>query len=164
MTVFQVLSGNKPNSDCKVSSVLLKILAGEMPERHSDGINDQAWELLEKCWSRDPGERPPTLGLYNILSNLASNPQVTHSSQGQTVLPETLKLRVQGFKLFHDKPITGQFYVKFVYGNVGHKTQPTMSADGPGERTWFALHPLPLVQPRLNPVQDQPGKLGNKNQ
>ena len=164
MPVSQVLSGNKPYFDCKDSLVLLKLQAGEMPQRPYEGINDQAWELLEKCWSRDPGERPPTLGLYNILSNLASNPQVTHTSQRQTGLPEKLRLQVHGLKLLHDKPIAGQFYVKFVYGNVGHKTQPTKAADGLGESTWFALHPRPLGQLRLNSTQEQPGKLENRNQ
>ena len=159
--VSQVLSGNKPYFDCKDSLVLLKLQAGEMPQRPYEGINDQAWELLEKCWSRDPGERPPTLGLYNALSNVASDPQVTHTPQGQTVLPKKLRLQVHGLKLTHDKPNKGMFYVMFVYGNVSHATQ-LMNASG--ERIWFALRPRPLVQLRLNPAQEQPGKLANENQ
>ena len=164
MPVSQVLSGNKPYFDCKDSLVLPKLQAGEIPQRPYKGINDQAWGLLEKCWSLDPVKRPPTLELYNILSNVASNPQVTHTPQGQTVLPEELKLQVHGLKLTHDKPNTDQFYVKLVYGNVSHATQLTNASDGSGERTWFALRPRPLVQLQLNPAQEQPGKLANKNQ
>ncbi|KAF9789186.1 kinase-like domain-containing protein [Thelephora terrestris] len=142
MTVYEVLSNNIPYSGFNENSALQKVQAGEIPGRPSEGINDQAWELLNKCWSRNPPGRPSTLELYNILSNLASNPQGTHTTQGQPAagkLPEKLKLQVQSLRFSRDKSKTGQFYVKFRYGNMGHKTSPTNAANASGEHTWFGL-------------------------
>ncbi|KAF9789185.1 kinase-like domain-containing protein [Thelephora terrestris] len=167
MVIYEVLSNTKPYSDCNYGNIVPKVQAGEMPERPPDGINDQVWELLEKCWSRDPGKRPPTLELYNILSNLAVDPQATYTTQGQSAkkqLPGKLKLQARSLKISHKKPKTGRFYVRFRYGTTVYKTSPTKPAEGSGEHTWFAFLPLPLSSPRLNLTQDRSGKLADRNQ
>lgn len=126
-------------------------------------IDDLVWELLEKCWSRVPQERPPIVGLHRILK---IRPAVTHIPWRRTTsgeLPGALKLHVQSIKFSEYWQNPQQFYVKFKYGNRDHETSPTNLTNDLNEQTWFVLHPFQPSPLPLSPTQERPGKLGDKN-
>jgi len=51
-----------------------KVLAGEFPQRPSDGIPGPIWEFLEKCWSMDPTKRPSIVQVHDALSRFQPLP------------------------------------------------------------------------------------------
>jgi len=120
------------------------VQATEIPERPLDIIDNPIWELLQKCWSRIPKERPRTLEIYNTFSNLVYDPEAASTLQGGAVvvgLPAKLKLQVLSLKFPPGKSKTRQFYVRFRYGSNGYKTKAANESSG---CKWFALHPFPL--------------------
>jgi len=129
-----------PYSGCSDVDMLSNIRAGVTPRRPSEGIYDQVWQLLEKCWSRKPPERPSATRVYNTLSKFRS------VRPAMEELPARLELEVQSIKISLTRAEKRQFFVKFKYGNEGHTTPLTMKAAGGDEYTWFAFGPpLPLV-------------------
>lgn len=102
------------------------------------------WEYLEKCWSRDPQQRPPIADVYSTFSGFRSLPQVVHTPDGRSPmeeLPGRLKLQVQSIKLSLDKPKQQQFSVRFKYGNKDHTTSPTKAVTS-DEHIWFVFRPV----------------------
>ena len=53
--------------------VLMRIQQGQRPERPTDpevierGLDDKLWDLLQRCWLREPEERP---SIEQILQEL----------------------------------------------------------------------------------------------
>ena len=123
---------------------LLKIQAGEMPQRPYGMIADPVWEYLEKCWSRDPKQRPPIADVCSAFSRFRSLPQVVHTLEGRSPieeLPGKLKLQVQSIKISLDKPKQQHFSIRFKYGNKDHTTLPTKVVTS-DEHTWFVSRPV----------------------
>jgi len=60
-----------PYFECIDTVMLLKVQDGEIPQRPPDGIADPVWEFLERCWSKNPMERPSTAQVYESLSKLS---------------------------------------------------------------------------------------------
>ena len=62
MVIFEVLSGELPFSCYLDYAVIVKVLAGERPERPQglEGmwLTDDIWSVLEHCWEPVPGNRP----------------------------------------------------------------------------------------------------------
>ena len=128
--ISQVLTGSMPHSGCDDTVALSKIRAGKIPERPSEGIPDQIWQLLEKCWSMDPQERPSATQFYDALSRFRS------------FRSGTLRFGVQRVKFSSTGAKNQQFSVKFKYGNKSHTTSlaslTTRTAAG-DEYTWFVF-------------------------
>ena len=144
--ISQVLTETKPYHGESYNTILSMIEAGKTPERPAEGIDDVTWELLEKCWKRDPAERPSTVELYNTWSNPTHSPQEAHTSSkrlGTGGPPGQLKLRVLDVKFSLDLSKKRQFYVKLRYGNKNYETPPTDPVDGSGAHKWFVLRPFP---------------------
>ena len=102
------------------------VRAGEVPVRLS-GIDDLVWGLLEKCWSRVPGERPTVTEVSTTFSNLSSRPKVNHAPRRQIAMggalernpsltPSKLELQLRGIRFSQDQPRGRRFYVKLKYG------------------------------------------------
>ena len=108
-----------------------------IPARPPGVFDDLVWELLKDCWSQTPEECPPIAELYHTLK---SSPKVTHTPWGRPAvgeLPGTLGLHVHSID-FSESRQSGQFYVKFKYGNKEYATPPTNLNIGWGEHAWFA--------------------------
>ena len=58
MTIYEVLSGHMPFFRSNNVVAMWKVMNGERPER-PQGVwfTDGVWELLERCWKHEPGER-----------------------------------------------------------------------------------------------------------
>lgn len=137
--------------------MLRKIQAGENPQRPYDGIAHPVWEFIERCWSRDPANRPLAGKLCKNFSEFSSLPQDTHAPDGRApieALPGKLKLQARSVKLSLKGQEQRQFFVKFKYGNKDHTTSLTKAVAG-DEHTWFVFSPFPLLLPSLNFNQGQ---------
>jgi len=156
-----------PYSGCSDTVTLLKIQAGEMPQRPSDGITDPVWEFLERCWSRDPTKRPPIAEVYGFFSQLRSNPQVTYPTEGRSAmeeLPGRLKVQAQSIKISLSRPKRQRFYLKYRYGNKDHTTSPTTKSVAGSEHTWFAFRRFLPSLPLLSLGQGRSRNLVDRNQ
>ncbi|CAE6446776.1 unnamed protein product, partial [Rhizoctonia solani] len=63
MTMLEIFTGQAPYSDCRSDiSVIKAVERGTLPTRPTQlGNNtkdDNMWQLLVRCWSRSPSERP----------------------------------------------------------------------------------------------------------
>ena len=151
--------------------MLSVVRAGEVPVRLSGRIDDLAWGLLEKCWSRVPGERPTAAEVSTTFSNLSSRLRVNHAPRGQIAMgerlerspsltpssgsnpisperrlirkmPSKLELQLRGIRFSQDQPKGRRFYVKLKYGNQSHTTSPTDHIGHSDGHTWFVfVHP-----------------------
>lgn len=160
------MAGNVPYFKFNDTTTLLKIQAGEMPQRPS-GVSDPVWEFLKKCWNRDLAERPSTDQVYDAFSQPLSIPQFMHIPEGESAieeLPRKLKLEVQSVKVSLDKPRQQQFSVKLKYGNKDHTTSPTKKAPAVDEHTWFVPCPFLPSPPSLSLGQERSGNLADRNQ
>ena len=158
--ICQVLAGYPPYSGHNNTAVLEKIRVGELPHRPPE-IDDDVWEFLQKCWSRDPVKRPSTVEVYDAFSRFFPAPERRSMTelpgkaksgqpstempgkvklgQPSTELPGKVKLQVQSIKVLLDKSKQQQFSVKLKYGNKDHTTSPMKLSDTSGEHKWFAL-------------------------
>ena len=61
MVTFEVLSGQKPYTQCKGAALTRKVLGGERPRRPrgDEGrlLTDGVWRMLQLCWKPQPGDR-----------------------------------------------------------------------------------------------------------
>ncbi|KAG8898436.1 hypothetical protein FRB99_007441 [Tulasnella sp. 403] len=74
MTISEVLSGNEPYHDCKVhANLLARITKDERPPREpkacprSNASWNYLWDVAERCWKREPDERPTMNTVYSWL-------------------------------------------------------------------------------------------------
>lgn len=62
MVVYEVLTGTKPFGAHKVVELPMLTLQGSRPPRPEDpvgiGFGQGTWEFVEKCWDKDPKQRP----------------------------------------------------------------------------------------------------------
>jgi len=62
MTAYEVLSGCIPFPRDGDPAIILKVLRGKRPERPRGAggkwFTDGVWEILERCWEPEPGDRP----------------------------------------------------------------------------------------------------------
>jgi serine/threonine protein kinase len=69
MVIYEVLSGEAPFPQAKF--LILSILSGTRPERPQGDegklFTDGIWKVVERCWERDPDERPTAEGVLKCL-------------------------------------------------------------------------------------------------
>jgi len=131
-----------------------------MPQQPSANDNE-IWEFLKRCWSRDPTKRPPTVQVSDAFSQFSSLPQAITGCVGPGIeeLPGKLKLQVQSIKISL-KELKPQFLVKFKYGSSGNTTSlATKAVGGPDEYTWFTSRPFLPPLPLLSLTQEQSREL-----
>jgi hypothetical protein len=94
MVIYEVLSGQVPFPSCGVYAVVVKVTGGERPGRPggAEGIwfADTIWEILERCWTPKPDDRPMTEDVLRCLevvsrawmplSQTVANPPAWNSS------------------------------------------------------------------------------------
>ena len=75
MVIYEVLSGQVPFPQCKGHTFLLKVMGGERLERPQGAqgtwFTDELWEFLERCWKRQPHERPSLDDILQYLEGVA---------------------------------------------------------------------------------------------
>jgi len=71
MVIYEVLSGHIPFYQYGNRAIILKVIKGVRPERPqgAEGVwfTDDVWEVLERCWTPQPGDRP---GVEDVLQCL----------------------------------------------------------------------------------------------
>jgi len=76
MTMYEVLSGRVPFSECSLLAVTWKIVEGERPTRpqgaEGEWFTDDIWGILEHCWKPMPEER---IRVADVLQGLESSPR-----------------------------------------------------------------------------------------
>ena len=79
MVIYEVLSGQVPFYQHNGLNVILKVLGGEHPERpqgmQGAWFTDELWGLLERCWKRQPHDRPSIKTLLEYLEGVVPRPQ-----------------------------------------------------------------------------------------
>ena len=79
MVIYEVLSGQVPFSQCMGHAFLLRVMGGERPERPGGAqavwFTDNLWGLLERCWKRQPHERPTPEALLRYLEGVTQPPR-----------------------------------------------------------------------------------------
>ena len=79
MVIYEVLSGHNPFSQCNNYVVAAKVLKGERPER-AQGVEwkwftgaGEVWEVLERCWMPQPGDRPSIEDVLRCLKEVSES-------------------------------------------------------------------------------------------
>ncbi|KAG8898433.1 hypothetical protein FRB99_007438 [Tulasnella sp. 403] len=76
MTIYEVLSGNEPFHNCKTQGQLLALLRSNT--RPTKGAQKcpvtkeswtYLWDVAERCWSTDAGERPSMNAVHQLLES-----------------------------------------------------------------------------------------------
>jgi serine/threonine protein kinase len=82
MVVYEVLSGHVPFHLHACHIVPVKVLRGDRPERPQGPggrwFTNEIWELLERCWKHQPGDRPSVNQAFECL-HTASELWTPHS-------------------------------------------------------------------------------------
>jgi serine/threonine protein kinase len=88
MVIYEVLSGQLPFSCHASYAVVARVLKGQRPERpqgaEREWFGNGVWEVLERCWTPKPDERPrirdvlqrleEVSGFWTPFSRLVTNP------------------------------------------------------------------------------------------
>ena len=79
MVIYEVLSGHNPFPRCNNYVVAAKVLKGERPER-AQGVEwkwftgaGEVWEVLERCWMPQPGDRPSIEDVLRCLKEVSES-------------------------------------------------------------------------------------------
>ena len=101
MVIYEVLSGHVPFPRYSTRVVAARVLRGERPERPQGTEGNlptavgEVWEVLERCWKPQPGNRPSIEDVLQCLEKV-SRSWVPLSSQLSTI-PSTTDSLGSGF-------------------------------------------------------------------
>ncbi|CAE7092110.1 unnamed protein product [Rhizoctonia solani] len=90
MTIYETVTGMVPYQGKSEMNVMrLVTVKKELPERpepalDNTGITDKLWELLIKCWSFQPAERPSAAKVAEVMRAIAPDTHATSTSQTAT--------------------------------------------------------------------------------
>ena len=77
MVMYEVLTGHAPFPDCGILAVVTKVSKGERPRRPRDAertwFKDDIWNLLERCWKRNPEHRPNIADVLRCLKEFSKS-------------------------------------------------------------------------------------------
>jgi serine/threonine protein kinase len=69
VVIYEVLTGKPPFAGYRNAYVVRMVLSGKRPPRPEEEGNlftDETWEVVERCWKKQPGDRPSA---KDVLSN-----------------------------------------------------------------------------------------------
>ena len=141
---LQILTGVMPHYELHEPNSAPAMMVGELPIRPHGLIDDPVWELLEKCWSRTPRDRPQINKVHDALSGLRFHPKVVHANRGQSAL----SLHIQSIKPSLQQGYNPLFRVKLQYQHLSEVIPCTDQVNDVGEYTWFAFRPSYLCYHR----------------
>jgi len=77
MVIYELLSGHVPFHHFNHHAAAAKILRGEHPERphgvEGDWLAGNVWEVLERCWTPQPGDRPSIKDILQCLEGVSGS-------------------------------------------------------------------------------------------
>ena len=108
MTIYEVLIGRTPFSECSALAVTWKILEGERPTRPQGAegawFTDVIWGTLEDCWKPQPSDRITVdavlLGLEKSVSSSKPSSDVGGLGGGATSTDEPMDAMVSNSRVF----------------------------------------------------------------
>ena len=78
MVIYEVLSGQAPFAQYSALTTLQMVLKGGLPDRpqgmQGRWFTDDVWEMLVRCWQRQPSDRPGLDAVLLCLQNAALVP------------------------------------------------------------------------------------------
>lgn len=73
-TVFEVMTGSPPFPGITDAAVMFEVILGARPLRPTGGwCPDHIWDLVERCWSQNPDERPRAVEIVRRLQEQVLN-------------------------------------------------------------------------------------------
>ena len=72
MVIYETISGNVPFHKHTDLTVFVKVLEGERPSREAE-CADSLWEILERCWTPQPGSRPNIQDVLRCLERVSQS-------------------------------------------------------------------------------------------
>ena len=91
MVIYEVLSGQVPFPRCSVYAVVMKVSAGERPERpqgtERNWFIESVWRMLERCWAPKRDDRPSIGDVLRCLEEASSLSPRMEASLSTTDLP-----------------------------------------------------------------------------
>ena len=72
MVIYETISGNFPFHRHTDPTVIMKVLEGEHPPRGA-GFTRSLWEMLELCWTPQPGARPSIEDVLQCLEMVSDS-------------------------------------------------------------------------------------------
>lgn len=101
MVIYEVLSGLVPFFQYASSIISEKVLKGDRPERPQgvDGVcfAGGVWEMLERCWAPQPGNRPNVEGVFGCLEAVSRSWVPPPPRSISPVISSTADSPTQGF-------------------------------------------------------------------
>lgn len=79
MAVLELLTGKRPYADCKRDVMVIQSIVFEhkLPKRPKEeakgGLSDGLWELMTRCWDREPGKRPSMADVTSRIETLTES-------------------------------------------------------------------------------------------
>lgn len=74
---MKLFTGKRPYSEISNHAAMLyKILNSVLPERPDAGflgLDDRLWELMQRCWMMEPGERPKIDDILQIVERVSGD-------------------------------------------------------------------------------------------
>lgn len=72
---WQVLTGSKPFPHIKSDmTVFLRVVKGLRPDRNRcKQIHNDIWDMLERCWNKEPSQRPPMSTLTQFFTEQSAS-------------------------------------------------------------------------------------------
>ncbi|KAF9789351.1 kinase-like domain-containing protein [Thelephora terrestris] len=68
MLMIEIYSGAAPFPKCKSTSVMVKVMCGERPERpNNPTLTDETWALIQQCSNLEPRRRPEIVEVVRCL-------------------------------------------------------------------------------------------------
>ncbi|KAF9648576.1 kinase-like protein [Thelephora ganbajun] len=71
MVVIEAFTGKYPFSDFNTLAIVPKIVDGERPPRPQEaqglGLTDSVWDMILRCWRKDPDHRPTMTEVVGLL-------------------------------------------------------------------------------------------------
>ena len=84
MTVYQVLTDERPFFSKKGAEIALAVISGERPPKpenaESIGITEAVWDLVRECWREDRATRPNILNVLGRFRRITGEGKFTDST------------------------------------------------------------------------------------
>ena len=74
MVIYETISGHLPFHQHTDLTVFVKVLAGERPIRGA-GFAESLWEMLTRCWTSQPNDRPSIQDVLQCLDGVSNSPE-----------------------------------------------------------------------------------------
>ncbi|KAJ7905245.1 ras guanine nucleotide exchange factor domain-containing protein [Mycena olivaceomarginata] len=108
MTALELMTGQPPFSNIpREIAVLRELDHGKLPDR-PQGLSDDLWAFMRKCWHKKPASRPSAASVNNKLRELRELPISSHKSPKKRLFSFSRPSTVDGTS---SHPFSGHFSI-----------------------------------------------------